>query len=114
VGVSFLPADDCEPGETDYSACIYSDVIELVDPDDTVPIGAPEKVRAIVSVANVGALPTPLPTCASPTLQAATVGLQFPGVSLDVRVPLDEPIQLQSCFNQVEMLGYGPVLTGED
>lgn len=111
LGVTYIAADDCESDETDYSVCIYPDAVGLDDPDANLPIGAIEKVRAVVSVTNVGAVPTP---CASPLVQAAAVGLQFPGVPLDVRIPLDEPIQLQTCFNQVDMLGYGPVLSGED
>jgi hypothetical protein len=100
TGVPYTPAADCEEDETDYDECVYPDQISLPEDGGT--------VRALVSVIDVGAL---IP-CSSPTKQAAVVGLQFPGVSLDVQVDLDEPIEFQLCSAQVYLLGYGPVLEG--
>jgi hypothetical protein len=111
LGIPFTPGPACESDATEYDDCIYQDPIGLFNKRDfSVPIGTPYEVRAIVSVTKVDAL---IP-CASPTKQAHTIGLQFPGVSLDVQIDVEDPVEMQFCSAQVDLVGYGPVRTGSD
>jgi len=104
LGVVFTPAPACEEGETDYDECVYSAQVSLPESGSN----EPNLIRAIISVTDADAL---IP-CASPTKQAETVGLQFPGVSLDVQVDIEAPVEMQYCSAQVDLVGYGPVLEG--
>ena len=95
LGVPFTPGESCASGATDFVVCIFPDAVEMT---------GGKKVQAIVSVANTDLLPP----CASPTLAAHIVGLQFPDTPKDVQITLPKDVTLQTCSAQVGLTGYGP------
>lgn len=107
LGVPFTPNAECEQDETDYATCVFPDQVNMSPANASPSADATTTVRATVSVTNIDVL---IP-CASPTRLAHVVGLQFPGVPLDVQIELPNDIEFQYCSAQVDLVGYGPVLT---
>ena len=108
LGVPFTPNSDCEQDETDYLTCVYPDEVSMSPANASPATDAVTVTEAVVSITNIDVLEP----CASPTRMAHVVGLQFPGVSLDVQIELPNDIEFQYCSAQVDLVGYGPVLTG--
>lgn len=108
LGVPFTPSAECGQDETDYVTCVFPSQVSMSPANASPAADATTAVRAVVSVTNIDVL---VP-CASPSKQAHIVGLQFPQVSLDVQVELPDDIEMQTCSAQVDLVGYGPVLTG--
>lgn len=108
MGVPFTPNAECEPDATDYATCVSPDQVNMSPANASPSDGVTTTVRAIVSVTNIDVLAP----CASPTRMAHVVGLQFPDVPLDVQIELPDDIEFQYCSAQVDLVGYGPVLTG--
>lgn len=108
LGVAFLPGPECDSGATEYTDCVYQDVIALPEAGS----GTPSGVRAIVTVADLSSLPA-CPSPGVPITQATTIGLVFPGVARDLLIRLGQPLQLQTCIGQVHLTGYGPVSSGD-
>jgi hypothetical protein len=106
LGIAVAAGTDCPAGGPYEPAdCVDEDAVDLPADAATPAAGAaPGQLTVTVAVADIGAL-TP---CASPTVQARSIGLRFTGLTDDVMIALPNDIALQTCPGQVRLRGYGP------
>lgn len=97
----------CQPQAGDFSTCVFEGEVLLLGGGATPAAGVSGQAIAVIGV-------QPADACASPSETAHFVGLQFPGVSPDVRIELIEDVAVPTCGESISLQGFGVLPTPQE